>query len=58
MKNSKLLHIHQKKLLKKIKFLKERSDTKFSGWKVKKKAVEVIVDLLKRKVSSKKFKRN
>ena len=58
MKDSKLLHIHQKKQIKKIKFLKERSDTKLSEWNVKKKAVEVIVDLLKRKVSSKKFKRN
>ena len=56
-KDSKLLHIQQKKLLKKIKFLEECDNTKFSEWKVKKRVVAVTVDQFNKKVSTKKLKR-
>lgn len=56
-KDGKLLFVQQKKLAKKIEFLRKCDDTKFSSWKKKKKVVSVTVDQYNKKISAKKLKK-
>ena len=56
-KDTQLLHIQQRKLAKKIKFLVECDGKKFCAWPVKKNILSLNVNQHTRKVSTKKLKR-